>query len=1096
MRTRLLLAFLYGYLCLHLALNDVSGEEEEENGDEEDEDPADEQFDIDADNMEDLAKEIAEKAIERQLEIMEEQQQRAQEFVDSKLDINIEPEKGWKTEDLFVPPGFHVDAEMTGEDEKPEGEAGDQPFLYPMGVGGMLMNACVGTNYQPGDPCYEAYWETTRCASMIDGAAFIGVGFDGRGDYSPESRKMSIVQRDCSGRSTYDDFDVPDTMNVHGVYDTSATMQTFYSRKEYQQSLQKQAGMAGSAFGFYGGVKKAWGSSTLSGSQKYMALFEIDIDRYEIYLDEVKPGDLSVNFLREFMDLPLSYLAPGAAKKFQNFILRWGTHYIKSGKFGGRLQVFKTMEGSQVSSKSDFSQVMEAEFRNLFSSFNAKSESKQSSSQKSQHKTSSTSITAEGGDQKIASIISDMESPTIKTELKQWLESIRTFPKPFKFMVAPITNLLKFNVHSLFPDEESDWGCEANKRRLKKDPHTDEYYYEIKINKTVVRKPCPYLDREALMFDMERRRNNLDVAIGVYMEEGPISPSDISLPAGEPGCQTENYNFQKKSERPTWEEMTHDSVPFVVIFTTREDLVGSLNGPSTIPAKMEKVVKFFNGKWFVGDDANDMDMTSSCKTKEGEEGENKICILGLTLEYYSDSGFLRLAAEDLEINKMNYKSLRQADVGRLFAHVEWTQDHAFRFQEVVGYLPCNVKWSNALRFDPSNTQGKCLHFTAVSEGTIFVVFAAVPNDRDTWYYVEISPFGVGIFKSQKLEVSTTDVSAVGLGSDVLYQSYFVCVTETSDRTVIEYGKSSRSTGHGDVFLTMVDSVDPKYVRWYSFGNGEETLQVVDAHILSRQFTKATCRGANGLDEETNMCTLGFECQSYKVLDQVDRGMSFSDLSEEKCDKEISSIAWYRMMGKAGDQIPEKCVPINRCSTRAPGWLNGKHPTVEDGIVTREVCYNWNDNCCNWKNKINIRNCGDFFVYQLQKPPTCSLRYCGNADECKSYQAVDQADRSMSFADENVVKCDQKEQDGMSFPGWYRFTGETGEQMPDKCVPTGRCGTKATGWLSGAHPTEQDGVVTREVCYHQDNNCCKWKNNIKVRNCGEFYVYELQKPPFL
>lgn len=80
------------------------------------------------------------------------------------MDINIEPEKGWKTEDMFVPPGFHVDAEMTGEDEKPEGEAGDQPFLYPMGVGGMLMNSCTGTNYQPGDPCYEAYWETTICA--------------------------------------------------------------------------------------------------------------------------------------------------------------------------------------------------------------------------------------------------------------------------------------------------------------------------------------------------------------------------------------------------------------------------------------------------------------------------------------------------------------------------------------------------------------------------------------------------------------------------------------------------------------------------------------------------------------------------------------------------------------------------------------------------------------------------------------------------------------------------------------------------------------------------------------------------------------------
>lgn len=85
--------------------------------------------------------------------------------------------------------------------------------------------------------------------------------------------------------------------------------------------------------------------------------------------------------------------------------------------------------------------------------------------------------------------------------------------------------------------------------------------------------------------------------------------------------------------------------------------------------------------------------------------------------------------------------------------------------------------------------------------------------------------------------------------------------------------------------------------------------------------------------------LGFECQSYKVLDQRDRAMSFSGLSEEKCDgkdpDDISPIAWYRMMGETGDQIPEKCIPINRCGTRAPGWLNGKHPTVDEGIVNRK-----------------------------------------------------------------------------------------------------------------------------------------------------------------
>jgi len=38
--------------------------------------------------------------------------------------------------------------------------------------------------------------------NLIDGAAFMGVGFDGRGEYSPESRKMSIVQRNCAGKAT------------------------------------------------------------------------------------------------------------------------------------------------------------------------------------------------------------------------------------------------------------------------------------------------------------------------------------------------------------------------------------------------------------------------------------------------------------------------------------------------------------------------------------------------------------------------------------------------------------------------------------------------------------------------------------------------------------------------------------------------------------------------------------------------------------------------------------------------------------------------------------------------------------------------------
>lgn len=551
------------------------------------------------------------------------------------------------------------------------------------------------------------------------------------------------------------------------------------------------------------------------------------------------------------MALPLSYLAPGAAVQFQDFILRWGTHYIKSGKFGGSLDIFKTMEANQVSSKAEFSQVMEAEFRSFFASLHAKVEQSGGSSQKQQSKTSSTSISVEGGDQQIASLISDVNSPTIKNEIKQWLESIRTFPKPFKFMVAPITDLIKFNPSSLFTDEERDWGCERHSADMKKDPDTGESYYEIKINGTLTRKKCPYKDRDYLVHVINRRKTSLERAVAVYMEEGPISVSDITLPAGRSGCQTENYKFQEKSGKPTWQAITEDEATILIIFNTRRELSGTFRGPVKITPYMEKYVKCFDNQWFVGDSHDQMDMTTACD--RGSRKDLEICILGMVLTYSPQNGYLTLKRENFQTSNATFPGLKTDMIDSLIAHAEWPADHIFQMDTVIGYLPCNVKWSNALRFDPSNKEGKCLHFTASSKGTIFVIFAAVPNNKDTWYYVQISTYGVGIFKSQRLMVSSVDVNAVGLGAEILYQSYFVCVKETSKSTVIEYGKSQGTTEFGDVYLTMIDRDDPLFVRFYSFGNGEDPLEVVDAHILSRHLTKAHCKGDTVHDKETNMC---------------------------------------------------------------------------------------------------------------------------------------------------------------------------------------------------------------------------------------------------
>ena len=71
------------------------------------------------------------------------------------LELNIEPEKVWKTESMYAPAEVHVDAEYTSADKDEEDFIAEQPFAYPMEIGGVMMNGCCGTNYEIGDPGYD-----------------------------------------------------------------------------------------------------------------------------------------------------------------------------------------------------------------------------------------------------------------------------------------------------------------------------------------------------------------------------------------------------------------------------------------------------------------------------------------------------------------------------------------------------------------------------------------------------------------------------------------------------------------------------------------------------------------------------------------------------------------------------------------------------------------------------------------------------------------------------------------------------------------------------------------------------------------------------
>ena len=112
-------------------------------------------------------------------------------------------------------------------------------------------------------------------------------------------------------------------------------------------------------------------------------------------------------------------------------------------------------------------------------------------------------------------------------------------------------------------------------------------------------------------------------------------------------------------------------------------------------------------------------------------------------------------------------------------------------------------------------------------------------------------------------------------------------------------------------------------------------------------------------------------------------------------------------------------------------------------------------------------------------------------ECSKYTVLNTADRASGSVLRGSPKCDRSLS---SLNSWHRFEGQAGTRMPTSAVAVNRCGTHASGWLSQPHPRKEDGVVVRKVCFNWSGNRCRWNANIRVRNCGAFYVYYLVTTP--
>ena len=127
---------------------------------------------------------------------------------------------------------------------------------------------------------------------------------------------------------------------------------------------------------------------------------------------------------------------------------------------------------------------------------------------------------------------------------------------------------------------------------------------------------------------------------------------------------------------------------------------------------------------------------------------------------------------------------------------------------------------------------------------------------------------------------------------------------------------------------------------------------------------------------------------------------------------------------------------------------------------------------------------------------------GEIEGCAHYAILDEKERNYEFETlpfgpawcDKPLKKNRKTNSKWQGERWYRFIPPSGTKIPEQPPSSHHCGTSVSGRIRGSHPTNLGEIVTRTVCFQSGSDIC-WNEQslwteIKVKNCGEFFLYYL------
>jgi len=163
-------------------------------------------------------------------------------------------------------------------------------------------------------------------------------------------------------------------------------------------------------------------------------------------------------------------------------------------------------------------------------------------------------------------------------------------------------------------------------------------------------------------------------------------------------------------------------------------------------------------------------------------------------------------------------------------------------------------------------------------------------------------------------------------------------------------------------------LEPKSCKNITCSNGGKCIAMNDGPACK------CAEGYGGRMCQTNLKNLA-ACKSNTKLDDPERSLK-SNKTGGYCDTALSG--WYRFSSTAGTKILEHCPgTTNVCGGKYPGWIEGDHPTVYEGEVSRTLRF-FRFSCTDdIVMKVGVQNCGHFLAYkfQLAASAACDLTVC-------------------------------------------------------------------------------------------------------------------------